>query len=100
MRSLAVLSGVAAIVVRGLVAQDPPAQDKIDLSTIDANAALAGNQAFAFIGSVAFSGLGQVRAVQVGGNTYIDVNTQGNIDPDMRIQLTGNITLDALDFNL
>ena len=29
--------------------------DKVDVSTIDANAVLAGNQAFTFIGTAAFS---------------------------------------------
>jgi Ca2+-binding RTX toxin-like protein len=75
-------------------------QDRIDLSTIDANVVAAGNNVFAFIGAAAFTGLGQVRAYQAGAFTFIDVNTTGNTVADMRIVLSGNHTLDAADFVL
>src|SRR5262249_44371354 len=43
--------------------------DKIDLSTIDANSTLAGNQAFTFIGAAAFSHTaGELRAEAISGN--------------------------------
>ena len=45
--------------------------DVIDLSTIDANASVAGNQAFTFIGSAAFTAAGQVRFSQ--GDTFVVV---------------------------
>ena len=35
--------------------------DIIDLSALDANAGIGGNQAFSFIGTAAFSGAGQLR---------------------------------------
>ena len=76
------------------------ATDRIDLSTIDANSVLAGNNMFSFIGAAAFTGLGQVRSFQFGGNTFVDINTTGTAAPDMRIQLTGLHVLDAADFVL
>jgi Ca2+-binding RTX toxin-like protein len=76
------------------------ATDRIDLSTIDADALLAGNNIFSFIGAAAFTGLGQARVFQYGGSTYVDINSIGSIAADMRIQLTGLHSLDAADFIL
>jgi Ca2+-binding RTX toxin-like protein len=63
------------------------AGDQIDLTTIDANPfpEMPGDQAFAYIGAAAFSGVGQVR--------YSAGVIQANIDfdfaADMEIELTG-----------
>jgi serralysin len=57
--------------------------DKIRLSEIDANSAVAGNQAFTFIGNAAFSGsAGQLRTYSQGGENYLagDVNGDGLAD--------------------
>src|SRR5262245_24813170 len=43
--------------------------DTIDLSVLDANAGVTGNQAFSFIGTSGFTAAGQVRYFQVGGCT-------------------------------
>ncbi len=71
--------------------------DKIDLSAIDANSNAAGNQAFRFIGSGAFTGaeLGEVRVYQVGSGTFwtqsvVEVNlggTAADTTPDMVINV-------------
>ncbi len=45
--------------------------DRIDLSAIDARAGVAGNDAFTFIGSAAFTAEGQIRAVASGADTLI-----------------------------
>jgi Ca2+-binding RTX toxin-like protein len=76
------------------------ATDRIDLATIDANSVLAGNNAFSFIGTAAFTGLGQIRAFANGTNTIVDINTTGSTAADMRIVLTGLHTLDVADFVL
>ena len=76
------------------------ATDRIDLSTIDANSVLAGNNVFTFIGAGPFTGLGQVRAFASGANTIVDINTTGTNAPDMRILLPGLHVLDAADFVL
>jgi Ca2+-binding RTX toxin-like protein len=83
--------------------------DKIDLSSIDSDILEVGNQAFDFIGlvggpGVPFPGLGDgnVRYYQLGGNTFIQVDRQGDGDvvAEMEIQLTGLINPVAADFIL
>jgi Ca2+-binding RTX toxin-like protein len=75
--------------------------DRIDLSAIDANTAAAGNQAFSFIGSGAFTHqAGQLRATVSGGATSIAGDLNGDGVSDFQIQLTGAIGLVAADFVL
>jgi Ca2+-binding RTX toxin-like protein len=74
--------------------------DVIDLAGIDSTAGVAGNQAFAFIGTAAFTALGQLHYVQVGGTTIIEGNTTGGLGADFQIQLAGTHTLVAGDFVL
>ena len=62
--------------------------DRIDVSPIDAAAGKTGQQDFDFIGRSAFTGEGQVRAIQVGGNTLLLFNTHGTRGADMEILLT------------
>ena len=70
--------------------------DKIDLSTIDANAILLNNQAFTFIGTDAFSAAGQLRFDA--GILSGDVN--GDNIADFEIELTGIASLISGDFIL
>jgi len=63
--------------------------DKIDVSAIDANSGVGGNQAFTFIGAAAFNALGQAR--YAGG--LFELNFTGGNNADMQIALTGNPTL-------
>ncbi len=53
--------------------------DRIDLSSVDATPATAGDQAFAFKGTAAFSGAGQVRVVPASA-TSTDTLIQANTD--------------------
>ncbi len=81
----------------------PSAQgDKIDLSAIDANTGVAGNQAFTFIGSGLYTGVaGQLRAVNTGpGVTTVAGDINGDGVSDFHIRLTGNLALVAGDFVL
>ncbi len=61
--------------------------DRIDLSNIDARAGVAGNDAFTFIGSAAFTAEGQIRAVASGADTLIQINTTGTSGAEMAILL-------------
>ena len=73
--------------------------DQIDLGAVDANSALAGDQAFAFIGTGAFTGVaGQLRYQQISGNTYVQGDTDGDGDADFWIRLDGLHSLQASDF--
>ena len=67
--------------------------DKIDLSTIDANTAVPGNQAFAFIGAAPFTAAGQARFV----DGVLQANVGDTLAADMAIQLAGVNTLLATD---
>jgi Ca2+-binding RTX toxin-like protein len=75
--------------------------DRIDLSFIDANGTLAGNQAFTFTTLAAFSAPGQVRAEVIGGNTFVFGNTDATPGTaEFTIALTGVIALAGTDFIL
>ena len=80
-------------------------QDRVDLSTLDANTQLAGNQMFsAPVVGGSFSGTG---AFAQPGSLYFDKeagvlygNTDGDAAPEFTLQLTGLSTLSAADLFL
>ena len=75
--------------------------DEIDLTAIDANTVVAGNQAFSFIGANLYSGAaGQLRFSIVNGVTTIAGDVNGDQVSDFHIILTGSIALVAGDFVL
>ena len=75
--------------------------DKISFSGIDANTAVTGDQAFAFIGTSAFSGAaGQLRYGLVSGYTVVEGDVNGDMVADFQLQLTGSQTLLATDLML
>lgn len=77
--------------------------DKIDLSNMDADRSVAGNQAFNFIGVAGFNGadsVGDVRWQAVGAGTMIAVDVNGDGVGDMLILLDDTLTLSANDFIL
>jgi Ca2+-binding RTX toxin-like protein len=77
--------------------------DLIDLSAIDANSTVSGDQAFSFIGTDTFvSGTrGQLRFENRGdGNTWVQADLDGNMAADFEIMLAGSRTLTAADFVL
>ena len=61
--------------------------DRIDISKIDAKAGAVGDQDFQFIASAAFTGEGQIRAVQAGADTILRFNAIGATGTDMEIVL-------------
>ena len=70
--------------------------DKIDLSTIDANSAASGNQAFTFIGSAAFGRhAGELR--MSGGIVSGDIDGNGTTDFQIAVNVSN---LNAADFIL
>ena len=75
--------------------------DKIDLRGIDARDTPAGDQAFNFIGTKAFTGQeGQLRYVLQGNTTIIIGSIDADKAAEFSIQLTGKIGLLAGDFLL
>jgi Tol biopolymer transport system component len=75
--------------------------DKIDLSAIDADTTTPGDQAFTFIGTAAYTGVGQLRySVTAPGVTTIAGKLDNIGGSDFHLTLTGNIALVAGDFVL
>ena len=76
-------------------------QDKIDLFAVDASSKVAADQAFTFIGTAAFSKVaGQLRFEQVGTDTYVTGDTNGDGVKDFLVLLNGTYTLTEADFVL
>ncbi len=75
--------------------------DRIRLNLLDANTLVAGDQAFTFIGSSAFTNVaGQLRYQISGSNTLVFGDTNGDGVADFAIALTGAYALDITDFGL
>lgn len=76
--------------------------DRIDLSRIDANSLIAGDQAFAFIGTAAFNGQRGVVRYDIGtpGETHILFDTNGDKIADFDLKLVGTHIMDTVDFML
>jgi Ca2+-binding RTX toxin-like protein len=73
--------------------------DKVDLRDWDANTALAGDQAFSFIGTAAFSGTaGELRYLFDGTDTRVQGDFTGDGVADFEIVFTGSVTLFGTDF--
>lgn len=67
--------------------------DHINLSALDANTGIAGNQAFVFIGGAAFSAVGQVRYAK----GVLELNVNSDLEADSQILLQGAPAFSATD---
>ncbi|MDX0937396.1 protease [Sinorhizobium medicae] len=66
----------------------PSEQDRIDLSAIDANWKVSGNEAFTFVGTASFTGAGgELRYVKHASDTYIHGDVNGDKVSDFKIHL-------------
>lgn len=74
--------------------------DRLALSQIDANSALSGDQAFTFIGSAEFSGAAGELRYEMGVDTYVFGDTNGDGFADFMILMDPVLTLVAADFIL
>lgn len=74
---------------------DFTAEDRIDLSAIDANATTRTNNGFSFIGGKEFRGnAGELRYVKEADDTYIYADIDGDKQADFSIHLDGAITIE------
>ncbi|WP_386685131.1 M10 family metallopeptidase C-terminal domain-containing protein [Loktanella sp. R86503] len=95
-------SGTTAA-TRDTIADFQIGQDRIDLSYLDGNARRTGDQAFDFVGRVAFDGAdgqGDVRAQSARGGVMVMVDLDGDGAADMHIMVNGVAVLQATDFIL
>lgn len=79
------------------------AGDRLDISGIDANTGVLGNQAFTFIGGAAFSAAGQIRSLftPVEGMYRLEFNTDGDAQAEgALLVVTGTVFPSAADFIL
>ena len=76
--------------------------DRIELSLIDANTLVSGNQAFKFMGErAAFTGTaGELRYADSGGTTIVYADVNGDRAADFVLVLNGDIALKSTDFVL
>lgn len=75
--------------------------DKINLSVIDANTKLAGDQAFSFIGATGFHHeAGELRIATASGDTYLYGDVDGNGKADLAIRIDDIVAFKASDFLL
>ncbi|MQV48274.1 protease [Sinorhizobium medicae] len=66
----------------------PSEQDRIDVSAIDANWKVSGNEAFTFVGTASFTGAGgELRYVKHASDTYIHGDVNGDKVSDFKIHL-------------
>ncbi|MCH8617215.1 cadherin domain-containing protein [Sphingomonas sp. SM33] len=76
-------------------------KDHISLKAIDANTSVAGDQAFTFIGTAAFSNhVGELRSYQNAGHTYVSGDVNGDGVADFVICIDPATNLVASDFLL
>jgi cysteinyl-tRNA synthetase, unknown class len=92
---------------RDTIADFRHGQDRIDVSTIDANGASAANDKFVWLGPGAFSGdAGELHALRVNqpgmahDQTIVEADVNGDGNADLQIVLLGLKTLSAKDFIL
>jgi Ca2+-binding RTX toxin-like protein len=74
--------------------------DRIDLSAIDANSGLAGNQAFAFVASFSHhAGEATLSYDSVAGVTSLRLDVNGDGIADYQMKITGDVTATASNIN-
>ncbi|MGF7147606.1 Ca2+-binding RTX toxin-like protein [Sphingomonas zeicaulis] len=93
-QSVADSSGTARDTIRDFNRTE---SDRVDLTAIDANATVNGNNAFAFIGTGAFTGAaGQLRVTYGAGSAIVSGDVDGDRVADIQIILTGVTAADPL----
>ena len=85
--------GLLRDIIKDFVGNGNLPGDRIDLSPIDANTTIKGDQAFTYIGSRAFTAPGQIRY----SKDILQGNTDSNLSANFEIQLEGSPLLVASD---
>ena len=85
---------------RDVITDFNPFDDTIDLMGIDANTALARDQAFRWVGTTALTGAGQIGFLISGDTTIIRGSNDADAASEFEIQLSGIKNLAVDDFYL
>lgn len=85
-----------------VIADFTSGMDRIDLSVLDANATVAGQQDFSFIGAAAFGAdaTGQLRYVYDGSTLMLYGSTDADAAPEFKVQVVGATAIGAGDLVL
>ncbi|MGQ0563596.1 MAG: calcium-binding protein [Gemmobacter sp.] len=95
-----VADSAAGSSLRDIISGFEAGLDLIDLTRIDANAILNGNQAFTFIGTAAFGSVaGQLRAIH-SASSVLQADVNGDGVADFELQLNGIATISVNDILL
>lgn len=81
--------GAARDLINDFAGAGAATSDQIDLGSLDANTAVAGNQAFGFIGNGPFTAPGQVRVQASGTDSLIQANVTGTSGAEIEILAKG-----------
>ncbi|MFZ1425900.1 MAG: M10 family metallopeptidase C-terminal domain-containing protein [Geminicoccaceae bacterium] len=73
-------------------------QDVIDLSDIDADSTVPGQQSFRWVGSATLTGAAQLGYYRSGGDTIVRASSDADAAAELEIQLTGYVGLVPDDF--
>ncbi len=87
--------GTAVILADTIGEFHATAEDWIDLRPIDAKESTVSNEQFLSRGTAACTGEGQARYFESGADTFVLLNTDADLAPEMMIRLVGHITLYA-----
>jgi serralysin len=86
---------------RDIITDFTSGEDRIEISRFDAQADVAGNNAFDFIGTSQFNGTsGQLRYQKYGAYTLVSADVDGDGVADWEVQLAGVMDLTEFDFLL
>lgn len=85
---------------RDLIVDFTRGADVIDLRSLDADDAVAGDQAFRFVGDDPLTGAGQLRFAIAGTTTLVQGSTDRDRAPEFELELAGAMILGAQDFLL
>ena len=70
----------------------------LDLSSIDGDSTVPGNQSFRWVAKATLTGAAQLGYIVSGGMTIVRASTDADVAPEIKIQLTGVKTLTQGDF--
>ncbi len=85
---------------RDIMKDFAPGQDVLDVSSLDADSTLPGQQSFRWVGKAVLTGAAQLGYHVAGGNTVVRASTDADAAAEVETALSGVKTLAPADFRL